>query len=238
MELRWTLVDFSTASMHVRRIKKGTPSTHPVLEDELRALRRLQREQEPRSPFVFTSERGAPFSTAGFVRMVERAGGEAKLGVQGAPAHAPARLRLGTSQQGARYEGAASVPRAVLAETRFECWFQCDGRPSISCCSGHSAGKSMRRATPIPCGSRPSMAANKAGRSSPGFFLFMESAAVATASCFQALNRLWTQSFSLSYIWSPGSLVVLVAEGVSVVDQPSTEAKAVQSVRTATYARA
>jgi hypothetical protein len=30
--------------MHVRRIKKGTPSTHPVLEDELRALRRLQRE--------------------------------------------------------------------------------------------------------------------------------------------------------------------------------------------------
>ena len=30
--------------------------------------RRLQREQEPKSPFVFTSERGAPFSTAGFWR--------------------------------------------------------------------------------------------------------------------------------------------------------------------------
>jgi hypothetical protein len=42
--------------------------------DELRALRRLQREQEPRSPFVFTSERGGPFTTAGFPRMVERAG--------------------------------------------------------------------------------------------------------------------------------------------------------------------
>jgi site-specific recombinase XerD len=28
---------------------------------------------------VFTSERGAPFSTAGFARMVERAGVEAKL---------------------------------------------------------------------------------------------------------------------------------------------------------------
>jgi hypothetical protein len=37
--------------------------------DELRALRRLQREQEPRSPFVFTSERGGPFTTAGFARM-------------------------------------------------------------------------------------------------------------------------------------------------------------------------
>ena len=28
----------------------------------------------PKSPFVFTSERGAPFTTAGFARMIERAG--------------------------------------------------------------------------------------------------------------------------------------------------------------------
>ena len=41
---------------------------------------RLQREQEPKSAFVFASERGAPFGTAGFARMVERAGVEAKLG--------------------------------------------------------------------------------------------------------------------------------------------------------------
>ncbi len=60
-------------------------STHPILGDELRALRRLQREQEPRSPFVFTSERGAPFSTAGFARMIERAGAEAKLGFKAHP---------------------------------------------------------------------------------------------------------------------------------------------------------
>ena len=32
-------------------------------------------------------------------------------------------------------------------------------RPSIWCWRDHSAGKSARRATPIPCGSRPSMAA-------------------------------------------------------------------------------
>ena len=50
-----------------------------------RALRRLKREQEPKSPFVFTSERGAPFSTAGFARMVERAGVEAKLGFKAHP---------------------------------------------------------------------------------------------------------------------------------------------------------
>jgi site-specific recombinase XerD len=84
-DLRWDQVDFRTANLHVRRVKQGTPSTHPILGDELRALRRLQREQEPKSPFVFTSERRAPFSTAGFARMVERAGVEAKLGFKAHP---------------------------------------------------------------------------------------------------------------------------------------------------------
>ncbi len=79
VDLRWDQVDFRTANLHVRRVKQGTPSTHPILGDELRALRRLQRDQQPKSPFVFTSERGAPFGTAGFSRMVERAGAEAKL---------------------------------------------------------------------------------------------------------------------------------------------------------------
>ena len=81
-DLRWDQIDFSTANLHVRRAKKGTPATHPILGDELRALRRLQREQTPKSPFVFTSERGAPFTTAGFARIVaaatRRAGPEIK----------------------------------------------------------------------------------------------------------------------------------------------------------------
>jgi integrase len=85
VDLRWDQVDFRTASLHVRRAKQGTPSTHPIIGDELRALRRLQREQEPKSTFVFTSERGAPFSTAGFARMVERAGREAKLSFKAHP---------------------------------------------------------------------------------------------------------------------------------------------------------
>ena len=85
VDLRWDQVDFRTATLHVRRAKKGTPSTHPILGDELRALRRLQREQEPKSPFIFTSERGAPFTTAGFARMVERAGIAAKLGFKAHP---------------------------------------------------------------------------------------------------------------------------------------------------------
>ena len=85
VDLRWDQVDFTTATLNVRRVKAGTPSTHPILGDELRALRRLRREQEPHSPFVFTSERGAPFTTAGFARMVERAGAEANLGFKTHP---------------------------------------------------------------------------------------------------------------------------------------------------------
>ena len=84
VDLRWDQIDFTHAVLHVRRAKKGTPATHPVVGDEMRALRKLQREQDPKSPFVFTSERGSPFTTAGFARMVERAGVAAKLGF---PAH-------------------------------------------------------------------------------------------------------------------------------------------------------
>jgi type 1 fimbriae regulatory protein FimB/type 1 fimbriae regulatory protein FimE len=85
VDLRWDQIEFASGALHVRRVKRGTPSTHPILGDELRALRRLQREQEPKSPFVFTSERGAPFTTAGFARMVERAGAEARLGFKAHP---------------------------------------------------------------------------------------------------------------------------------------------------------
>ena len=85
-DLRWDQIDFSTANLHVRRAKRGTPATHPILGDELRALRRLQREQAPKSPFVFTTERGGPFTTAGFARIVRlRPGERAGLGIKAHP---------------------------------------------------------------------------------------------------------------------------------------------------------
>ena len=83
-DLRWDQVDFNGAVLHVRRVKNGTPSTHPLRGDELRALRRLQRESET-SPFVFVSERGSPFTTAGFARMIERAAGGADLEIKAHP---------------------------------------------------------------------------------------------------------------------------------------------------------
>ena len=85
VDLRWDQIDFATANLHVRRVKKGTPSTQPILGDEMRKLRQLQREQTPKSPFVFVSERGSPFTTAGFARLVERAGEAARFGFNAHP---------------------------------------------------------------------------------------------------------------------------------------------------------
>jgi integrase len=77
VDLRWEQVDLEHALLHVRRLKNGSPATHPLTGKELRALRRLQCEPESKSPFVFISERGAPFSRRGFQAMLERAGGAA-----------------------------------------------------------------------------------------------------------------------------------------------------------------
>jgi integrase len=63
-DLRWEQIEFETAVLHIRRRKNGMPSVHPLSGRELRALRRLRRETEA-SPFIFVSERGAPFSVSG-----------------------------------------------------------------------------------------------------------------------------------------------------------------------------
>ena len=70
-------VEFESATLHLRRAKGGATTTHPLLGDELIALRALKR--EAKSPFIFVSERGAPFSVAGLAKLIERAGVEAKL---------------------------------------------------------------------------------------------------------------------------------------------------------------
>ena len=76
--LQWSSIEFKTGTMHVRRAKGGQEATHPLLGDELRALRELNRLAT--SPFVFASERGGPFTTSGFAKLLERAGNEAKIG--------------------------------------------------------------------------------------------------------------------------------------------------------------
>ena len=79
--LRWDQIDFASATLHVRRVKNGKPSTHPVRGDELRALRKLKREA-PKSPFVFLTERGGPFTTDSFNWLVKRAGQKTRFPFQ------------------------------------------------------------------------------------------------------------------------------------------------------------
>jgi integrase len=71
--LRWDQVDFERGLLHVRRVKNGTPSVHPMGGVEIRALRRLKREQ-PESRHVFGTERRAPMTPAGFRKMIARVG--------------------------------------------------------------------------------------------------------------------------------------------------------------------
>jgi integrase len=77
-ELQWSDVEFETGTLHLRRAKGGVTSTHPLLGDELRALRVLKK-QGDESPYMFVSERGAPFTVSGFEKLIERAGIKAKL---------------------------------------------------------------------------------------------------------------------------------------------------------------
>ena len=64
-DLQWHQVEINTGRLHVRRSKKGTPSVHPMQGDEIRALRRLQREQGP-SSHVFMTERDGPMTPKAF----------------------------------------------------------------------------------------------------------------------------------------------------------------------------
>jgi type 1 fimbriae regulatory protein FimB/type 1 fimbriae regulatory protein FimE len=77
--LRWDQIDFTQGLLHVSRLKNGTASTHPLRGPEIRALRRLKREGKA-SPYVFTTERGGPLTTATVRKMVARAGEEAGVG--------------------------------------------------------------------------------------------------------------------------------------------------------------
>ena len=76
--LRWDSIHLAKTRIHVNRARNGEPSTHPLSGVELRALPRLKRESIE-SPFVFVSERGSPFTTAGYRKMIARLGEAARF---------------------------------------------------------------------------------------------------------------------------------------------------------------
>jgi hypothetical protein len=64
------------SSLHVRRVKNGKPSVHPLRSDEIRALRELSR-QFSESAFVFATERDGPFTADAVNRLIKRIGARA-----------------------------------------------------------------------------------------------------------------------------------------------------------------
>jgi integrase len=78
INLQWDSVDFKAARLHVVRLKKGIPATHPIPGDELRALRNLRREY-PDTPYLFSTERGGPLTRTTVNKLIARAGSEAGI---------------------------------------------------------------------------------------------------------------------------------------------------------------
>ena len=85
VDLQWTQVDFAAATLAVTRVKHGTPATHPLTGRELRALRRLHREAEGKSSFLFVSERGSPMTVSNFQKLISRASEAAGLEIKAHP---------------------------------------------------------------------------------------------------------------------------------------------------------
>jgi integrase len=82
--LRWEQIDWSGGNLHVKRLKQGTPSTQPLYGDEIRALRKLQRDY-PASPYIFQSSRHGPLAKDTIGGIIERAG---QLALLPFPVHA------------------------------------------------------------------------------------------------------------------------------------------------------
>ena len=78
IDLQWDQIDFVQKTIRINRVKNGSGSTHYLSNSELRALRRLQRENPP-GPHIFVSERGGPVTTAWFRKMMARLGKRAKM---------------------------------------------------------------------------------------------------------------------------------------------------------------
>ena len=105
--LQWSSIEFETGTIYVRRAKGGQEATHPLLGDELRALRELKRQSA--SPFVFASERGGPFTPSGFAKLLARAGEEAEIGFKVHPHMLWHACGYALANKGTRYANAAGL---------------------------------------------------------------------------------------------------------------------------------
>jgi type 1 fimbriae regulatory protein FimB/type 1 fimbriae regulatory protein FimE len=74
--LEWNAFDLTTGTIALSRMKHGIPSSHPLTGQELRALRRLKREN-PNSRHVFLSNRRTPMTRQNVNAFLSELGKEA-----------------------------------------------------------------------------------------------------------------------------------------------------------------
>jgi len=79
IDLRWDDVDFRKGTITIRRLKGSIDGTHYLERDEAAGLKRLQREQEPKRPHIFTSERGQAFTRFAINKIIGTAGRNAGI---------------------------------------------------------------------------------------------------------------------------------------------------------------
>src|SRR5215475_4682454 len=99
---------------------------------ELRALRRLHREAEGRSPFLFLSERGSPMTVSNFQKLINRATEAASLKIKCHPhmlRHACGFHQANRDTRSLQaYLGHKNIQHTVryteLAPTRFKGWWK------------------------------------------------------------------------------------------------------------------
>jgi integrase len=72
-DMKWDQVHFSDGKLYVARRKNGDPSVHYLAGDEIRLLRKLERDY-PDSPFLFVSQKGGPLSPRTVRDIIARAG--------------------------------------------------------------------------------------------------------------------------------------------------------------------
>jgi site-specific recombinase XerD len=74
ISLRWSDIDWETATIYVRRMKRGNPSTQPIYPDEFKLLRSFKNKAKDKTPWIFMSERGAPIADDTVRVIISRAG--------------------------------------------------------------------------------------------------------------------------------------------------------------------
>jgi integrase len=78
VSLQWSQVDLRGATLTVNRAKGGFVTQHPLRSVELRLLGKLRKE-EPEAKYVLMSERGTPWSTSNWRKVLQRLAAVAKL---------------------------------------------------------------------------------------------------------------------------------------------------------------